>query len=235
VCRAESGAVDFPSRAACQYSSAARLQPAGPAFGRGLLWGWLPIPLALTGRLARLRERLQHHPTTTDDDPSLLWAAVALILVPDPEAILLIRRAERVGDPWSGHMALPGGRRESIDVGLLDTAMRETAEEVGIKLDQQHLAGSLTDVVPRTPVLPPIAVRPFVFTLNSRPPLRLNAEATSAHWVSLSHLLRPDTRHPVRLDVAGQSRVVPAYELEDGMVWGMTERILTCLLKYCQD
>jgi 8-oxo-dGTP pyrophosphatase MutT (NUDIX family) len=182
--------------------------------------------------LARLRERLAPRPTIADDDPALIWAAVAVILAPDPDAILLIRRAERTGDPWSGHMALPGGRREAADPDLLTTAIRETAEEVGIQLRHVELAGSLDDVVPRTPVLPPIAVRPYVFLLGSRPATNLNAEVTAASWVPLSHLLRPDTHHPVRLEVAGQVRLVQAYELRDAMVWGMTERILTALLKH---
>jgi 8-oxo-dGTP pyrophosphatase MutT (NUDIX family) len=152
---------------------------------------------------------------------------VAIILVPDPDAILLIRRAERTGDPWSGHMALPGGRRETEDPDLLATAMRETFEEVGLRLRAEDLAGNLDDVVPRTPVLPPIAVRPFVFILSTRPAITLNAEVASAQWVTLDHFLRADTHHPVRLEVAGQSRQVQAYQLEDGIVWGMTERILT--------
>jgi 8-oxo-dGTP pyrophosphatase MutT (NUDIX family) len=175
---------------------------------------------------------LAHSDSTTDVDRSLLWAAVAIILVPDPEALLLIRRAERTGDPWSGHIALPGGRRELQDPDLLATSIRETAEEVGVALSPEELAGALEDVVPRTPVLPPIAVRPFVFMRDSRPATLLNQEVTSATWVPLSHLLRPDTHHLVRLDVAGQSRMVLAYELSDGIVWGMTERILTQLLKH---
>lgn len=191
----------------------------------------MPIALALTGRFARLRERLAKHQPSDDDDPSLIWAAVAIVLVPDPDAILLIRRAERTGDPWSGHMALPGGRREAGDTDLLTTAVRETAEEVGIRLSRQDLAGSLDDVVPRTPVLPPIAVRPYVFALGGRPAMTLNAEVASANWVPVDHFLRADTHHPVRLEVAGQSRQVQAYQLEDGMVWGMTERILTGLLQ----
>jgi 8-oxo-dGTP pyrophosphatase MutT (NUDIX family) len=168
-------------------------------------------------------------------DPSLLWAAVAIILVPDPDALLLIRRAERLGDPWSGHMALPGGRREPHDPDLLTTSMRETAEEVGIELSPAELAGGLEDVVPRTPVLPPIAVRPFVFVRETRPTVILNAEATAATWVPLAHLLRPDTHHLVRLEVSGSSRLVQAYELSDGIVWGMTERILSQLLNHLRD
>jgi 8-oxo-dGTP pyrophosphatase MutT (NUDIX family) len=195
------------------------------------LWRGLPIALALTSRLARLRERLAGHEPTTDDDASLLWAAVAVILTPEPDSVLLIRRAERRGDPWAGHMALPGGRRQPSDLDLLSTAMRETREEVGIELALQHWAGSLDDVVPRTPVLPPVAVRPFVFLVPVPPVLRLNSEVAAASWVSLDHLLDPGTLHLVRLSVAGDARLVRAYELENAIVWGMTERILTSLLQ----
>jgi 8-oxo-dGTP pyrophosphatase MutT (NUDIX family) len=178
---------------------------------------------------------LAHRSPLSDEDPTLLWAAVAIILAPDPDAILLIRRAERAGDPWSGHMALPGGRRDGQDHDLLTTAIRETSEEVGIELSVAAVAGTLDDVVPRLPVLPPIAVRPFVFVLSARPGIRLNSEVTSASWVPVDHLLRPDTHHPVRLEITGQSRVVLAYELEDAMVWGMTERILSGLLEHLDD
>jgi 8-oxo-dGTP pyrophosphatase MutT (NUDIX family) len=207
----------------------ARLQPPRSS-AWWLLRGWLPIALALTGRFARLRERLANRRPSVDDDASLVWAAVAIVLAPDPDAVLLIRRADRTGDPWSGHVALPGGRREREDPDLLSTAIRETNEEVGIQLSPADLAGSLDDVVPRTPVLPPIAVRPYVFTLSTRPTITLNAEVASANWVAIDHFLRADTHHPVRLDVAGQSRQVQAYQLEDGIVWGMTERIMSSLL-----
>ena len=208
----------------------AGLQSPRAAAKRGLLWRGLPIALALTHRLARLRQSLTDHSPVEDDDPSLIWAAVAVILAPDPDAILLIRRAERTGDPWSGHIALPGGRREPGDPDLVATAIRETGEELGVRLDRGDLAGSLEDVVPRTPALPPIAVRPSVFILPAQPSVTPNDEVASAHWVRVDYLLRPDTYHPVRLEVAGQSRQVQAYQLEDGIVWGMTERILTSLL-----
>jgi 8-oxo-dGTP pyrophosphatase MutT (NUDIX family) len=182
-------------------------------------------------RLVRLRQRLAGYHPTTDDDASLLWAAVAVIITPEPDSILLIRRAERTGDPWGGHMALPGGRREPTDEDLLGTAIRETQEEVGVQLDQKHLAGTLDDVVPRTPVLPPVAVRPFVFLVPSRPSLTPNPEVAAASWVTIDHLLHSDTYHPVRLDVAGQSRLVQAYQLDNAIVWGMTERIISSLLQ----
>jgi len=185
----------------------------------------------LTTRLDRLRQRLAvHQPRVDELGGELIWAAVAVILAPDPDAVLLIRRAERVGDPWSGHMALPGGRHGPEDADLAATAIRETAEEVGLELLPSQLIGSLDDVVPRTPVLPPIAVRPYVFLLPTRPALTLNREVAAARWVSLDLLLEPETYHSIRLEIRGESRDMPAYQLHDGVVWGMTERVLTSLL-----
>jgi len=163
-------------------------------------------------------------------DP-LIWAAVAVILAPDPDSILLIRRADRAGDPWSGHMAFPGGRQDPAEPDLVTTAIRETAEEVGLQLRPEHLVGSLDDVVPRTPSLPPIAVRPYVFALDRWPGLTLNPEVAAARWIPLDLLLQPDTYHSVRLEIRGESREFPAYRLDDSVVWGMTERILSSLLE----
>ena len=191
----------------------------------------------LTARLDRLRERLASHRPWTDPDPdagTLRWAAVAVILAPAPDAVRLIRRAERVGDPWSGHMALPGGRREPGDDDLITTAIRETAEEVGLALSRDHLLGSLDDVVPRTPVLPPIAIRPHVFLVRERLPLTLNPEVAGARWVDLDRLLLPGTHHSVRLEIGEESRDVAAYQLDDAIVWGMTERVLSGLLAQLQ-
>ena len=200
-----------------------------------MLWRRLRISLALTGRLTRLKERLAHrHPTTTDDS-TLIWAAVAVLIAPDPDAILLIRRANRLGDPWSGHMALPGGRREPEDPDLLSTVIRETREEVGIDLVTEQLLGSLDDVVPRIPTLPPVAVRPCAFLLPARPPLVLNPEVAAAQWVTFDDLLQPGGYHLASLEIAGQRREVQAYRVDDAIVWGMTERILSGLLQLLHD
>jgi 8-oxo-dGTP pyrophosphatase MutT (NUDIX family) len=185
----------------------------------------------LSPRLARLKQRLSaHRPVADAGDASLIWAAVAVVLVPSPDAVLLIRRADRAGDPWSGHMALPGGRREPHDEDLVATAVRETFEEVGLRLGRADLLGGLDDVVPRTPVLPPIAVRPFVFGLAERPPLTPNPEVAAVRWVHLDHLLHPETYHSARLEIRGEPREFPAYRVDESIVWGMTERILTGLL-----
>lgn len=218
---------------------AGRLQSAGPPAGRRLLWGRLSLPSPLISRLDQLARRLAASPSPPDnrfeaeDTRSLTWAAVAVVLAPEPDALLLIRRAERLGDPWSGHMALPGGRREPGDRSLLDTAVRETAEEVGLALDRRCLLGALDDVKPGSPLLPPTAVLPFVFRVAGRPELVLNAEVAVARWVPLDDLLQPDTHRTISLEVRGEVRPFAAYQVGDAVVWGITERIVTALLARC--
>jgi 8-oxo-dGTP pyrophosphatase MutT (NUDIX family) len=198
-----------------------------------LLRRGLPLPSPLTGSssLARLAQRLTSHRPVSTTDPGRSWAAVALILSPDPDSLLLIRRAERVGDPWSGHIGLPGGRRAPTDPDLVDTAIRETVEEIGLDLASAARLGALDDVVPRTVSLPPVAVRPFVFIISRRPPLVIGPEVSSAHWISLEQLCRPEAHGPVSVEVRGEPLVVPAYVVGDLVVWGMTERILASLLE----
>jgi 8-oxo-dGTP pyrophosphatase MutT (NUDIX family) len=219
-------------RAAGQRYTASQLQSTDPSFRRRVLWRQLRITLALTGRLHRLQERLARASSAADDDPELVWAAVALIVAPSPETLLLIQRAERQGDPWSGHMALPGGRRDPEDQDLLDTAIRETYEEVGISISREMLVGALPDVVPRTPTLPPIAVRPFVLAVPSRPALVLNPEVAATTWVNLDDLLRPESHRQVTVDIQGRGMEVSAFLLQAGVVWGLTERILSSLVHH---
>ena len=177
-----------------------------------------------------VHRRLSRTPRQVEESPVIRWAAVAVVIAPSPDALLVVRRAERLGDPWSGQMALPGGRREEGD-DLLFTALRETEEEVGLIVPPESLLGVLDDVAPLTPILPPIAVRPFVFRIDTRPVLRPNHEVAEAQWVPLETLLHPETYAPVDVEVQGGIRRVAAYRLAEGTVWGMTERILSDLLK----
>ena len=164
----------------------------------------------------------------------MIPAAVAIALRDGDDGIevLFIHRAERAGDTWSGQIAFPGGRHESQDSGLLATAIRETREEINLDLSAAEQLGALDDMHPRTPVLPPVVVRPYVFGLTgpSRPPLTLNAEVQDAFWVSFRALEAPGVRRDVTIEHRGLSRTFPAFVLGDRTVWGMTERILTPLL-----
>jgi 8-oxo-dGTP pyrophosphatase MutT (NUDIX family) len=167
--------------------------------------------------------------------PEAKPAAVAVILTQrrpaNDLAALFIKRAARAGDPWSGQVAFPGGRRDPDDADLLATAMRETREEIGVDLAGAERLGVLDDLYPRTPTLPPVLVRPYVFALDKNPPLALSDEVARAFWVSLPHLMEPAVRREVKLWHRGEERIFPAYDLGDDVIWGMTERILTPFLE----
>ena len=156
----------------------------------------------------------------------MIPAAVAIMLRDGDQGegleALFIHRAARAGDTWSGQIAFPGGRREPTDTDLRTTAVRESREEIGVDLTAAEPLGVLDDVYPRTPVLPPVVVRPFVFGVAERPPITLSAEVQDAFWVSLRELTAPGAR--------GDVRSLPAYVVGNHTIWGMTERILTNLL-----
>lgn len=154
-----------------------------------------------------------------------------MVFAPDPDSLLLIRRAEREGDRWSGQIALPGGRWSPGDADLPATARRETLEEVGLDLSGAPIRATLDDLAPRTPVLPPILVRPFVFGLEKATPLVLNAEVAAAWWVPLDTLLEPGLLRPMEYERYGTLVRATGYHLEHGVLWGMTERILTPILE----
>lgn len=183
--------------------------------------------------LATVRRALQGHRPQTIDAPGSQPAAVALVLVPDRTGLtaLFIRRAERAGDPWSGQVALPGGRREPADSDLLATAIRETREETGVDLGRAELLGALDDLHPRTSSLPPVAVRPFVFALLERPALVPDVEVERAFWLSLATLAEPGVYRDVTVTARGTAFTVSGYQVSGEVIWGLTERILTPFLQ----
>jgi 8-oxo-dGTP pyrophosphatase MutT (NUDIX family) len=150
---------------------------------------------------------------------------VALLLVPAPAGLelLLIKRAEHPGDPWSGQMALPGGRKDPLDAHLLATVTRETCEEVGVELSPDRLLGELDDLQPRTRTLPPVMVRPFVFGLPARPEIRTSGEVALFLWVPLAQF--SERRNRTEVPIPGRG-MFPGIAVGGQVVWGMTERII---------
>ena len=183
--------------------------------------------------LAGVRAALRDVRPRAANAPGAQPAAVSLVLVEGSQGVelLLIRRAERAGDPWSGQVALPGGRQDPADSDLLATAIREAREETGVDLRSAERLGVLDDLAPVTPTLPRVLVRPFVFALlPPRPDLVTDEEVQRAFWVPLARLAQPGTRRDVTRVVRGVERTFPAYVVDNEVIWGMTERILTPLI-----
>lgn len=225
--RERSPGTEILASGAAAGESSSRFQQAGTSRRKWLWRRWLRVSLSPLHRL--IQSRLAGRPPSIIRDPEINQAAVAVVLGDHPDAMLIIRRAEREGDPWSGHMGLPGGRRASTDPDLLTTAMRETREEVGLVLDPAHLLGQLDDVAPRTRTRPPIFARPFVFAVPGNPVLIPNSEVSGAFWIPFARLLDPASYRSVDLEIAGVTRTFPAYQPAEGTIWGMTERVITSL------
>lgn len=180
-------------------------------------------------------ERLrQHRPVAARVHPGSTFEASVALLVHEPIAsgpeLLFIQRALREGDPWSGHMAFPGGRREPGDPDLQATASRETQEEIGFR--PERAIGRLDDFSgSRGPRIPDLVVGAFVYHVESRPRLRLNEEVRSTVWVPLEWILSPESLTMYRLDDPSGVREMPALRYRDYVVWGLTYRILGSFLK----
>lgn len=170
--------------------------------------------------------------------PGTKEAAVAVVVreSDDPE-LLLIRRAERAGDPWSGHMAFPGGTRRPQDADLLATALRETHEETGIPLSRVGaVLGPLDAVAPGSSRLPPIIIAPFVITVPRHTPATPDMqEVVDTFWIPLSHLRDVRNTREFLLELEqGASRRFPSVQFREHVIWGLTHRILVQFLELAE-
>lgn len=184
---------------------------------------------------ADFEERLARHRAAESGDPPARRAAVAAVLRGPAEGreLLLMRRIEYPGDPWSGHISLPGGTVDPTDADLLHTAVRETQEEVGLdltgsarllcRMEAFHaVAGSS---------IPPMDITPFVFRLEQSARIVIGSEAEECFWLPLEEVLsgRLDTHHEHHRQ--GVMRTLPAWRFEERVVWGMTYKMIQDVLR----
>ena len=190
--------------------------------------------------LALVSERLAQHAQTVESEAGVTQRAAVAVVLRDANGdggggggleLLLIKRAEHESDPWSGHVALPGGREEPFDASLEETAVRETWEETGLDLRRDgRILGVLDELHPRSAPVP-VLVRPYVATVRRDAPLALSEEVAAAFWVPLSTFTAPDASVESTVIARGaeggaSERRVPSYRHGEYVVWGMTERIL---------
>lgn len=166
-------------------------------------------------------------------------AAVAISVrsgVSGPE-ILMIQRAVRQGDPWSGHMGFPGGRKDESDASDMACAKRETREEIGFDLDiYGELVCQLSDVNTGWRAdRPEMLVAPFVFKVGSTPVFELNHEVDDTLWVPLSFLLNDANRSHHQWDWRGEALESDAFTFDDRLIWGLSLMMIDELLQIIAD
>ena len=162
-------------------------------------------------------------------------AAVAISLrsgVSGPE-LLMIQRAVREGDPWSGHMGFPGGRKDASDVTDVACAKRETSEEISFDLDTHgELVCQLSDVNTGWRAdRPEMLVAPFVFLLNSQPTFSLNHEVDSVLWVPIDFLLESSNRSLHQWQWRDRSLETDCYHYKGRLIWGLSLMMIDELLE----
>ena len=183
-------------------------------------------------------------------DPALIaptsrtrQAAVAVVLHPTTEQtqVLFIKRATVPGDPWSGHMAFPGGHLDDSDADLAAAAVRETEEEIGLDLRDATLVGPLSHqrAAPRGRTVD-MLVAPYVFIAESIPTLTPNHEVDEVVWGSFNAMFNGHNHTIETRDVATSPVPFNGYRLADRhFVWGLTYRTLQTLFtavdpSYCE-
>jgi 8-oxo-dGTP pyrophosphatase MutT (NUDIX family) len=187
--------------------------------------------------IVRFNRAIAEHPARQiDAEGRVRLAAILLVLRArhdgEPE-LLMIKRAEAEGDPWSGHIACPGGRMEPTDHDLAVTAVRETWEETGIDVTRVgRLLGQLDDISPRSPLLPPIVIRPFVAIVRPDVAIVPSHEVASAFWVPISALRERGAWGMGLVQASGGRRNVSVFQHGEHTVWGLTERVLRQFLTY---
>jgi 8-oxo-dGTP pyrophosphatase MutT (NUDIX family) len=138
--------------------------------------------------------------------------------------ILMIKRAEREGDPWSGHMAFPGGRMDKVDDHGYAVALRETAEEIGLDLEAVgNCIGRLSDINARPHRgIFGMTVTPFVFRLGHEVEFTPNYEVAEVVWIPLEFLLDTDNREEMIWEYRGLKIPMPCYLYGKRCIWGLS-------------
>ena len=178
-------------------------------------------------RLDEIRRALRAHAPLELRDAAVRRAAVAMVLAEhvDGPSVLFIERASHPGDPWSGHMAFPGGRVEPEDAHPREAAERETLEEVGLELQGAELIGRLDDKQGNPRTTPALVISAFVYGLPRRARLAPNDEVREAFWFPLAGLSDPARLVPYRAHSVEFPGILIG-EPERHVVWGLTYSFL---------
>lgn len=182
-------------------------------------------------QLETIEARLANQTVTTQEIvPGQREAAVALVLQPKVSGLraLFILRAKKEGDPWSGQMALPGGHRETIDADLVETARRETHEEIGLDLNQAgRYLGSLAGIRANPRAGFDLVVTPQVFALEDKAvPLQPNEEVAEVLWGNLDEMISGRSLTDASFPEFQREGTFPGYQVGAQVVWGLTFRMI---------
>ena len=152
--------------------------------------------------------------------------------------ILMIERAHREGDRWSGHMAFPGGMLHADDANSLEGALRETREEIGVDLAHSgQLLVRLSDIGSHSHVghHRPLVISPYVFAVSVELLPRLNHEVASVLWVPLRFIADYRNRCTMKWPYKSRHVTLSYYTYADKRIWGLSLRMIDEMLSALAD
>lgn len=180
-----------------------------------------------------VKQALSSRVNYTITDPGLMPAAVMLLLYPkDGEYCVLLNKRSQEVEHHKGEISFPGGARDPEDRDFLDTALRETEEEMGIRRADVTVLGQLDDVVTRSN----FGVRVYIGTIPYPYTFSPSAiEIAEVLEVPISALVDPSNlRHETHL-VDGRATTVRSYAYHEHLVFGATAKILQQFLETLED
>ncbi len=197
-----------------------------------IVWTAQKLKEPLPGEIAQLKLE----PSTRrsyDLDPKHLRPKLSSVLIlffpeGDKTKLTLIQRPEYDG-VHGGQIAFPGGKMEEIDNSLMDTALRESFEEIGVEPDKIKIIGKLSQLY-----IPPsnFLVEPFVGYTDIKPDFCADpAEVSEILFIDLNELLNESSFQHKEINIRNFRTKVPCYFINERIIWGATSMILSELLE----
>ena len=151
-------------------------------------------------------------------------AVLILLYLADNEIYFFLTKRTDELKHHKGQISLPGGTQEGNEK-LIDTALRETQEEIGINKTSISIIGTITPLfVPVTGFM----IYPFIgYSLNKLDPKPDPVEVATIFSVNISDLLNKENRTTEQRNIRGYDVQVPYFKLNDYQVWGATSMILS--------
>lgn len=185
-----------------------------------------------------LKSRLMTSRDHPERDQFQKQASVSLVLKRSPQSglqILFIKRVTHPEDPWSGHMAFPGGHLEIGSERPFEAAVRETQEEVGIDLKQAIFLGELDDFQVHFKGHPVnFIIFPHVFICESENCFEIipdRSEVADWFWIDLEYFNLKNNMAELPYKLGDNEVTLPSFKFGEERIWGISYLILMDLFQ----
>lgn len=155
-----------------------------------------------------------------ETDGKFRLASILVVIYGDEPIVVMTEKPKHMKF-HAGEISFPGGKLDSMDSDLLQTALRETSEEIGLTISKDQVIGQLDPVVTLNSGF---LILPFVSVVDSIPPLSANCEVEKIFHIPLESFLKTEARDPDPSHNVIQEMYT--FEYQNQIIWGASARIL---------